>query len=114
MKKDKLSIIQVLGSILQNPSLIIDENYPLTDKDFPERFHKIVFGAMDNLIRNGIQKLTEISIDDFLSKYPKQHKVFTDNDGLDYLANAKQIADVENFEYYYKTLKKFSLLNQLE
>ena len=67
MKKDKLSIIQVLGSILQNPSLIIDENYPLTDKDFPERFHKIVFGAMDNLIRNGIQKLTEISIDEYLS-----------------------------------------------
>lgn len=112
--KDKMSVIQVIGCLLKNPSIIIDDKYQLIEDDFPERFHKVVFGAIENLVKNGIQDLTYVAIDDFLSKYPKQYKVFTENNGVEYLQNAKKIADIDNFTYYYNTLKKFSLLNQIE
>ena len=98
MYKDKMSVVQVLGCILHNPTIIIDEQYPLTDKDFPERFHKIEYGAMENLVKNGVNDLSGITIDDFLTKYPKQHKVFTEYNGLDYLSKAYEMADVNNFK----------------
>lgn len=113
MNKDKYATIQVIGCIVQQPAFLLNDKYRLMEGDFPERFHKIVFGAIEHLVKNGVQELGYAAIDDFLSKYPKQYKIFTDNDGADYIDNAAEMADIENFEYYYNTLKKFSLLNQL-
>lgn len=112
--KDKYSTVNVIGCLIKNPLLVVDDKYKLEEADFPERFHKIVFSAVEHLVKNGVQEVNYASIDDFLSKYPKQYKVFTDNDGVDYIQGAMDVAKLENFEYYYATLKKFSLLNQLE
>lgn len=113
LNKDKFATIQVIGCLIKNPLLLLDDKYKLREEDFPERFHKIVFGATEHLIKNGIQDLNYATVDDFLSKYPKQYKVFSDNNGTEYLINATEMADIANFGYYYNTLKKFSLLNQL-
>ena len=113
MNNDKFSVLQVIGCLIRQPVLLLDDNYHFTEKDFPERFHKIVYGAIEHLVKSGVQELNHTTIDDFISKYPKQYKVFTDNDGMDYILNAVEMSDVENFKYYYSTLKKFSLLNQL-
>lgn len=109
-----MSVVQVFGCLIKDTTLVIDDKYKLSVDDFPERFHKIVFGAIDHLVKNGVQTLNEIVIDDYLSRYPKQHKIFTDNVGIEYIQDAISMADTENFEYHYNTLRKISLLNQLE
>lgn len=113
-QKDKLATIQVLGCLMKRPMLLLDERYRLCIDDFPERFHQILFGAIDNLIKNGVQEIDCVNIDNYLSKYPRQYKVFCDNRGIEYIANAVEMAQLENFDYYYSTLRKFGLLNQLQ
>lgn len=59
MVKNKMAVINVLSGIIQNPLLLMDENYKLTPDDFPERFHKIVFAAVDHLAHNGVKETTK-------------------------------------------------------
>lgn len=111
---DKSSIIEVLGCLIKKPELILDENYKLDIDDFPEKFHKIVFGSINNLIINGVKKIDPIIIDEFISKYDKQYKIFSDNNGFEYIEKIIEISSFENFDFNYKNLKKYSLLRKLK
>lgn len=111
MLQDKNSIMQVLGSILINPTLLGQASeYKLSKDDFPESFHKIVFAAMHNLHREGSEQIDPMNIDGFLSHYDIQHKIFTDNDGIEYLYKIQEISNIDNFDYHYRRLKKYSFL----
>jgi replicative DNA helicase len=109
-----MAVLQVIGCLTKAPYLLLDDRYPLIQDDFPERFHKIVFTAVENLIKMGAQEITSISVDHYLANYPKQYKVFTDNDGMDYLDRASAMSEVDNYDFYYTVLKKFALLQQLD
>lgn len=109
-----MATVQVLGCLIKQPMLLMDEKYKLCVEDFPERFHQILYGAIDNLIKSGVQDLNSISIDDYLSKFPRQYKVFCENKGIEYIENAIEFAQLENFDFYYNTFRKFGLLNQLQ
>lgn len=111
--KDKYAVLQVLGCLMQRPILILDAEHPLTEADFPERFHKIVFGAIEYLAKNGAQSINFASVDNFLERYPQQYKVFTDNRGAEYCENAVAMSDPDNFDVYYTTVRKHSLLSQM-
>ena len=107
---NSLAIINVLAALIKNPLLFADNNYHFNIDDFPEQFHRILFGAIDHLARQGLQKIDEIDINEFLKQYPAQYEVFSQNNGLDYIKNALDVFDEKKFAYYYKTLKKYSLL----
>ena len=110
---NKLAIIHVLAALIQNPLLFSDNNYSFSINDFPEQFHRILFGAIEHLAKNGMEKIGYIDIDQFLKQYTVQYKVFCANRGVEYVQNAIEIYDPKKFDYYYNTLKKYSLLNAL-
>lgn len=112
--QDKMSVIQVIGSLMQKPDLLLDDKYILTTNDFPERFHQIVFSAISNLINSGVSVIGVVEVDSYISKYEKQYKIFNDNNGMKYLEDAIELSNVKNFDYHYNTIKKFSLLKQLK
>jgi replicative DNA helicase len=112
--QDKMAILQVIGSIVQKPELLLDDKYQLSTNDFPERFHQIVFSAISNLINSGVNIIGVIEVDNYISNYEKQYKIYNDNNGMEYLENAINLSIIKNFEYNYNRLKKFSLLNQLK
>jgi len=108
---DKATILQVFGCLLLEPNLLLEEEYgDLRVEDFPEKFHQIVFGAIHNLIKSNVKNLSPMEVDSFLSSYNKNYTIFTDNNGIEYIDKCMQLAKVENFQYNYKRLKKFSLL----
>lgn len=111
--QDKMSIMQVLGCLIQKPSIILEGEFPIDSLDFEERFHKIIFGAINNLAWKGVTNIDVFQIDEHLSNFDKQYIIFQDNDGIDYLSNITQMAKIENFLYYYKRMKKFSLLRDI-
>lgn len=114
MLQDKKAIIQVLGSILKDPTILSESNkYRITSDDFPSRFHSILFFAMSNLFQQGTEVLNEVEIDGYLKDYDIQYKIFHDNNGLEYIERIQDLAVVENFDYHYKRLKKFSLLREM-
>lgn len=109
----KMAVIQVLAALIQNPLLFNNSNYRFAKEDFPERFHEILFGAIEHLALSGMGKIDYIDIDQFLKQYPVQYKVFIDNQGPQYVQRALSIYEPSKFKYYYETLKKYSLLNSL-
>lgn len=115
MKKSKLlsyvnkqAIREVLGSLLQEPSLI--REYKIVQNDFPETFHKLIFAAINNLYKNGAEEIDAVAIDEYLSHYETQYQVFIKNEGISFLEKIQEMALQSNFKYYYDQLKKFSLL----
>lgn len=115
MKKSKLvsyvnkqAIREILGSLLQEPSLI--REYKIVQNDFPETFHKLIFAAINNLYKNGAEVIDVVAIDEYLSHYETQYQVFTKNEGINFLEKVQEMALQSNFKYYYDQLKKFSLL----
>ena len=113
---DKASTIQVLGGLMHKPALILNPDYKLNIDDFPERFHGIVFAAIENLAKNGAEEITPADVEQYLSSpnYQVQYKFFIDNNGPIYLKTlAEVIKSEKNFAYYYNVLKKYSLLNSL-
>ena len=111
---DKIAIIQVLGSLIKQPMLLLEEKYKFTKADFPEMFYEAIFISIDYLLKNGAPKIDAMAIFDFLKGYPSYHKAVEKNGGMKYIEDCENVAELSNFDYYYTKLKKFSLLNQLE
>ena len=110
---DKMAVLQVLGGLIKNPLLFSNKEYSLKVDDFPERFHKILFGAIEYLAAQGLVTISVMDIDQFLVRYDVQYKVFNDNQGLAYVQRCLEVVDTNNFDYYYNVLKKRSLLGEL-
>lgn len=109
--QDKQSIMHVFSAIIANPEILgNDREYPLVPDDFPEPFHKVIFGAMHNLYMQGAEKLSVVEIDGILSKYAKPYHIFNINNGVEYLEHVEKLGAPENFELHYNRLRKYSFL----
>ena len=113
VSSNKLAVIHVLAALIKNPLLFADNNYDFSIDDFPEQFHRILFGAVEHLAKNGMETIGYIDIDQFLKQYTVQYQVFTANKGVEYIQNILAIYDPKKFDYYYHTLKKYSVINKL-
>ena len=108
---DIASIIQVIGCVFKNPQLLdYTDKYVITDEDFPDQFHKIVFGTIFKLHELGAEKITLNSIADYLSSRPKSEKIYIKEKGDEWLSKAVENAETASFDYYYDRLKKMTLL----
>lgn len=113
VSKDKMAVMQVLGSLIKEPLLLLNPQYPLEIEYFPEGFHRYLFEAIEYLIKNQASNISYIDIDNFLSKYTTRYSIFTENKGVEYIQNVQKLANTENYPYYYSVLKKMNLLNDL-
>lgn len=112
---DKRNAAVVLGCLLKQPSLLADtDNYLITTDDFPDRLHKILFSTIFNMFHNGIEEITINEINAYLKSYPELYQTFNELKGNDAILTAIEIAEVNNFKYYYDRLKKLSLLRSLK
>ena len=112
---DVSSIMQVIGCVFNNPSLLEQtDKYLITDDDFSERFHKIVFGAIYNIYNLGAKKITLKNILDFLAEHPKSEAVFKKEKGEEWLLQVIENSIPTAFDYYYNRLKKMTLLRAFD
>lgn len=108
---DLTAIIQVIGNVFNNPSLLDETDaYTIIDEDFPDQFHKIIFGSIYKLHELGSEKITLNNINDFLSTRPKSEAIYKTQKGDEWILKASESVSIETFNYYYDRLKKFSLL----
>src|SRR5690606_18910347 len=113
--QDKKSIMFLLAGFMKNPHLLDDKEFHVTDEDFPEKFHKLLYGAMYNLYHSGVEELTPIEIDTYLSTYDMQYKIFSDNDGLEILYRLKETDDLgnaKNMKHHHERVRKFTFLRK--
>lgn len=105
-------IANILGSICQEPKLLIDNNVKLEKEDFVLQFHQIVFVALNNIISEvGTEKpISSFDVDTYLKNYERYYQVWKDSKGLDYLQVCIDNANPTTFSLNYQVIKKMSLL----
>ena len=108
------AIVQVIGSVYTNNSLLDNENYFFTEEDFTEDFHRIVFEAIINLHQLGVKKIDLNSIEDYLDQRPKKKAVYVANKGAEYLQNLENKTQLAAFDYYYNRMKKMTLMRMYQ
>ena len=104
------SIVQVIGGVYTNNSLLDHEGYFFTEEDFTEDFHRILFEAIINLHNLGVTKINVNSIEDYLEQRPKKKAIYLANKGQEYLNNLQGKTQLAAFDYYYGRMKKMTLL----
>lgn len=112
---DTPSIVQVIGCVFKSPQLLdYTDKYTITEDDFQDDFHKIVFGTIYKLHELGAEKITLNSIADYLSSRPKSEAIFIKQKGEEWLIKASENAEPSSFDYYYNRMKKMTLLRAFE
>lgn len=110
---NRTEALNILGSLCNNLDYLRDRNYELNLNDFDDLFHKIIFGALQNLsLEKDIKVVDEFTLDGVLKKYPIQYATFEANDGVEFIRTIKEFSKNCSFEYSYKVFKKFSLLRR--
>jgi replicative DNA helicase len=82
--------------------------------DFPSKFEKYIFSAIEGLYKNGAIKINPIDIENFLEVNPAASQIFKDKNGIEYLQDIIELSEVDNFDFYYNRFKKFNLLKDLK
>lgn len=112
---DTSSIIQVIGCVYKVPQLLdYSDKYTITEEDFPDQFHKIIFGTIFKLHELGAEKISINSILDYLSSRPKSEAIFIKQKGEEWLIKAVENAQTSSFDYYYSRMKKMTLLRAFD
>ena len=112
---DTPSIVQVIGCVFKTPQLLdYSDKYTLTEEDFPDQFHKIVFGTIFKLHELGSEKIGVNNILDYLSSRPKSEAIFIKQKGEEWLLKAAENAETSAFDYYYNRVKKMTLLRAFD
>ena len=112
---DKRDIQQILGCLMKRPQLLSEiDKYTFLITDFPSKFEKYIFSAINGLYRNGATKINPIDIENFLGVDQVADKIFKDNNGIEYLQDIVELSEVENFGFYYNRFKMFNLLKDLK
>ncbi|MFJ5751657.1 hypothetical protein ACIP97_24290 [Peribacillus frigoritolerans] len=105
---------QVLGTLAKFPKLLLNPKMNLSEDDFLQDFHKIVFMAIKNIIckDNSIKEITHVDIDDHLSQFAELYKVWNVNDGISYMKKSIEHANSNAFKLHYREIKKYTLVRQ--
>ncbi len=108
---DLTAIMQVVGCIYNNPSLLdYSDKYTINEEDFEDIFHRTVFGAIYSLYELGSEKISLKNISDFFETRPKSKGVYESQKGEEWLLKVSENAMPATFDYYYSRMKKMTLL----
>ena len=88
----------------------MDDKYFVTDEDFSNEFHKVVFGTIYKVHELGAKAITLQNINDYLASKPKSQGIYQAEKGDDWLLEVSTYANELTFDYYYNRLKKMTLL----
>lgn len=114
--EDIPAVTQVIGCVLANPDILRNSgNYVLRNEDFTKDIHRIIFGATYNLAQKGSTEVSPITIDIYLEENSvNSYAIYMSSNGSKLVAEWKENADPDNFEYYYSRVKKMTLLRSYE
>ena len=112
---DKRDTQQILGCLMKRPQLLSEiDKYSFILTDFPSRFERSIFMAINGLYRNGATRIQPIDIENFIEPDQVSAKIFKDKNGIEYLQDIVELSEVDNFDFYYNRFKMFNLLKDLK
>lgn len=112
---DNNSARLLIGCLMLNTQLINSDKYILTNADFePVEFHLRLFQAMTSLAKHGARICEAIDLYGTTEKYPTIKTLFDNNNLKDFCSTIKQLANINNVDYYYEEVRKNTILREYE
>ena len=111
---DSQAYSQVIGCLMYKPLLFLE--YPnIQSYDFDFTPAKVCLFAIKKLYEAGATVLTPLEVDqEIVQSGSAALQAYQSENGLNFLKEAYEHAQLGNFELYYKRLKKYSLLRKLQ
>lgn len=111
---DSYTYRQVIGCLMYRPLLFLE--YPdIEPGDFDFKPAKVCLNAIKKLYEGGATELSPLAVDQEIERINSAGtRVYQVENGLDFLKESYEYAEINNFEFYYKRLKKYSLLRRLK
>ena len=72
--------------------------------DFSSGFERRLFATIYNLYEQGAKQLGIVDIDNYIKDTPCAYKMWEQEKGIEYLQDAEDLSNLDNFEYYYQKL----------
>lgn len=109
---DSRSACQVLGCLMINPKFIKRMEYTLEKEDFQGGVHKTLFTCIFNLSQQGVNSINLSDIENYLHNIDPigYTKMFEKSNGSEWIQDILEDANIDNFDYYYKIVRKYALL----
>ena len=114
---DLPSVNNLLGCLLLDPTLCLNDKYKLDLTDFYDpdiergfQFQRLMYGAINNLATQGFKVVEYNNIGDYMIKWRPQYKILEENNYMDFCTTYKKLSSVENVQGYYNNVRKMSLL----
>lgn len=110
---DKKAIFLLFGCYCNNPRFILDEKYATNANDYPENFHRMIWGAMVNIAKKrNVEKITSIDIENEISQFDTAMSLWKNNNGWEYIEEAISMSKdkVLNVGKYYDDVRKYSIV----
>lgn len=110
---DKKAIFLLFGCYCSRPDYALDDKYATNEGDYPENFHKMIWGAIVNIAKKGnVQKISPIDIENEVSQFPTALLLWKNNDGWGYIESAIEMSsgNLENVGKYFDDVRKYSIV----
>ncbi len=108
--------MEILGTLVENPSLILEKKYDFRPEDFDRELHQIIFKAIYNLTLQGATSITPIMIEEYIYKISESWKKILENytlSGVNPLDDIATFSNLNNIDYNYNSIKKLTLMRNL-
>lgn len=103
----------LLGCLLNNPQLLLNDKYILENDDFSENiFHKTLFRVILYLAKKGAKDISSLDVGEVVENYEAEKEILEDSEYMDFINVVKDIANEENVDIYYEVVKKLSVLRE--
>lgn len=103
----------LLGCLMLNSQLLNSDKYILTKADFePVEFHLRLYQAISALAKHGAKLCDAIDIYGTAEKYTTITTLFDANNLKDFCITIKQLANIDNVDYYYEEVRKNTILRE--
>lgn len=116
IKVDRHTVIQILGGLMARPDYLADtDKYCLEPSNFPNVLDRYIFACINNLYNcgDGANKIRSVDIEEALKVNATAYALFEKENGRVFLQDCETNGEPENFDYYYKKLKKINLIIDL-
>ena len=111
---DTMAYRQVIGCLMYNPLLLVEYS-DIQAADFDYTAAKVCLFAIKKLYEAGASVLTPLEVDqEIIRSGGAAEQAYKNGNGLDFLKEAYEYAQLSNFSLHYNRLKKNSLLRQLK
>ena len=105
------SACQVLGCLLTNPELVKSKELPISQEDFVNPLHQLIFGVAYDLAHKGIKTIRLTEIENHLNATsPISYERFMSQQGDEWVQKVLMDTEIGNYEHYYWVVRKLSCL----